>query len=144
MARVSAKSRSVKPIDEIAAEVLEYQVIKGQVDELEKRKKALRDSLMEIVKVLGEPDDKGHLWMPLDAEVGGVCSVMAERRVSQSLNEERAQEILEERGLTERCTKMVRVVDHDEVMACLYDEELTEHDVDAMFDNNVTFALRLK
>jgi hypothetical protein len=142
MARVANQPR--KQIDELSAEVLEYQVIKGQVDDLEKRKKSLRDSLMETVKILGEPDDRGHLWMPLDTEIGGVSAVVAERRSSPSLNEERALEILEERGLIDRCTKMVRQVDHDEVMACLYDEELSDADVDEMFDISVTWALKLK
>ena len=131
-------------MDDLSREVLEYQTLKAQIDDLDKRAKVLRDSLMESAKILGEADDKGHLWMELDEDINGVHSVLAERRVSQSLNEERAQEILEERGLTERCTKMVRVVDHDEVMACLYDELLTETDLDEMFDRKITWALRLK
>jgi len=144
MARVSTKGRQRQPMDDISREVLEYQSLKQQIDDLDKRAKALRDSLMETVKVVGEPDDKGHLWMELDDEVNGVQSVLAERRVSQTLNEERAQEIIDERGLTERCTKMVRVVDHDEVMACLYEELVSEADLDEMFDRKITWALRLK
>lgn len=144
MARVAAQGRNRQPVDQLTAEVMEYQAIKDQVDDLEKRKKSLRDSLMETVKIVGEPDDKGHLWMELGEEVNGVRAVLAERRVSQSLNEERAQEILAERGLLDECTKMVRVVDHDEVMARLYDEQLSEADVDEMFDSTVTWALRLK
>lgn len=144
MARVSTKSRARQPMDDLGREVMEYQVLKQQIDDLDKRAKVLRDSLMESAKILGESDDKGHLWMELDEEINGVRAVLAERRVSQSLNEERAQQILEERGLLERCTKMVRVVDHDEVMACLYDELVTETDVDEMFDNKITWALRLK
>lgn len=144
MARVSTKARSRQPMDDLSREVLEYQNLKAQIDDLDKRAKSLRDSLMESVKVLGEPDDKGHLWMELDDEVNGVHSVLAERRVSQTLNEERAQEILAERELLDRCTKTVRVVDHDEVMACLYDELVSEADVDEMFDNKITWALRLK
>ena len=144
MARVSANGRNRQPVDDITREVLEYQTLKQQIDDLDKRAKVLRDSLMEAVKIVGDADDKGHLWMELDEEINGVHSVLAERRVSQSLNEERAQEIIEERGLTERCTKMVRVVDHDEVRACLYEEALSEADLDEMFDRKVTWALRLK
>jgi len=144
MARVSNSGRGRQPMDDIGREVLEYQTLKQQIDDLDKRAKTLRDSLMETVKIVGESDDKGHLWMQLDEEINGVHSVLAERRVSQSLNEERAQEIIEERGLTERCTKMVRVVDHDEVMACLYEEALSEADLDEMFDRKITWALRLK
>jgi hypothetical protein len=144
MARVSATGRSRQPVDDVTREVLEYQTLKQQIDDLDKRAKVLRDSLMEVVKVVGDADDKGHLWMELDEEINGVRSVLAEKRVSQSLNEERALEIIEERGLTERCTQMVRVVDHDEVMACLYEEALSEADLDEMFDRKITWALRLK
>ena len=144
MARVSTTGRNRHPVDDVTREVLEYQTLKQQIDDLDKRAKVLRDSLMEVVKVVGDPDDKGHLWMELDEEINGVRSVLAEKRVSQSLNEERALEIIEERGLTERCTQMVRVVDHDEVMACLYEEALSEADLDEMFDRKITWALRLK
>jgi hypothetical protein len=80
MARVSSKGRSRQPVDDISREVLEYQTLKQQIDDLDKRAKVLRDSLMEAVKVVGDPDDKGHLWMELDEEINGVHSVLAEKR----------------------------------------------------------------
>lgn len=144
MARVSTKGRPMAPMDDLSREVLEYQGLKQQIDDLEKRAKTLRDSLMESAKILGEADDKGHLWMELDEEINGVAAVLAERRVSQSLNEERAQEVLERLDLMDRCTKMVRVVDHDEVMAARYEDLLTDDDLAEMFDVKVTWALRLK
>ena len=131
-------------MDDLSREVLEYQTLKQQIDDLDKRAKVLRDSLMESAKILGEADDKGHLWMELDEEINGVAAVLAERRVSQSLNEDRALEVLERLGLTDRCTKMVRAVDQDEVMACRYDDLLTDEDLIEMFDQKVTWALRLK
>lgn len=144
MARVSTKGRSSQPMDDLSREVLEYQSLKQQIDDLDKRAKVLRDSLMESAKILGEPDDKGHVWMELEAEVNGVQAVLAERRVSQSLNEERALAVLEGRGLTERCTEMVLSINQDEVMACRYEDLLTDDDLFEMFDNKVTWALRLK
>lgn len=144
MARVSNSTRTAAPVDALVAEVAEYQVVRGQAEDLEKRKKVLRDSLMEAVKAAGEPDDKGHLWFDLGAPVNGVQNLVAERRSSPELNEDRALEILESKGLLDRCTKTVRIVDHDEVMACLYDDEITESEVDEMFDVKVTWALRLK
>lgn len=144
MARIANSTRERQPLDDLSAEVLEYSSVKGQVDDLEKRKRTLRDSIIETVKIVGEPDDKGHLWLELDAEVGGISALQAERRVSQTLNEERAQEILAERGLLERCTKTVTVIDHDAVMAALYDDSLAEADIDEMFDNKITWALKVK
>ena len=144
MARVSTKTRARQPMDDLGREILEYQVLKQQIDDLDKRAKVLRDSLMESAKILGESDDKGHLWMELDEEINGVSAVLAERRVSQSLNEERALEVLERLGLTDRCTTMVRAVDHDEVMAARWDGLMTDDDLAEMFDNKVTWALRLK
>lgn len=131
-------------MDQVSAEVLEYQVLKDQIEDLEKRKKVLRDSLMETVQEVGESDDQGHLWLDLDTEVNGVGSVQAERRVSQTLNEDRALALIEKRGLTETCTKLVRVVDEDAVLAAKFEDHFTEEDIDSMFDFKVVWALKLK
>lgn len=144
MARVSNKVRTAQPLDQVSIEILEYQVVRDQVDELEKRKKSLRDSLMDTIKSAGEPDDQGHLWLELGADVNGVSALQAERRVSQSLNEERALEVLERLGLTEECTRTVRVVDEDAVLAAKYEDRIAEDDIDEMFDHRIVWALKLK
>jgi len=131
-------------MDQLTAEILEYQSLRDDIEGLEKRKKVLRDSLLDTVQNAGERDEKGHLWLALDSDVNGVSSVQAERRVTQTLNEERAQEILEGLGLSAECTKTITVVDEDAVWAARWDDKLSDSDIEAMFDTKVVTALKLK
>lgn len=142
MARTNTQPRV--EVDSLTAEVMEYQSVKSQVDELSARQKQLRDSIMEVIEILGDPDEDGHIWLELDHEVNGTTRLQRRRRVTTVFNDERAQDILEKEGLLERCTEMVRVVDEDAVMAALYEGLLTDEQVDAMADHKVVWALHLK
>ena len=51
-----------------------------------------------------------------------------------------AEKILAEKGLTERCVKLVPTLDEAEIMASFYRDELTEADIDAMFPSKVSYA----
>jgi hypothetical protein len=51
-----------------------------------------------------------------------------------------AEKIIQEKGLTERCVKMVPTLDEAEIMASFYRGELTEEDIDAMFPAKVIYA----
>ena len=144
MARVAAAKKRVQPVDDLTIEVAEYAHIKEQVDTLSKRQKELRDRLLEVVENLGETDDQGHLWMDLPQEISGVRMLQRQRRVTQSINQERAQELLEELGLLDRCTTMVRIVDEDALMAAKWDGEISEEQIDSMIDTKVVWALHLK
>lgn len=144
MARVSNSKREPKPVDEFSASVREYKSLKDQIDELTKRQKSLRDYLMDTVEQTGFEDENGNVWVELDDEIDGVVAIKRERRAKPALDEDAAAEVLSAKGLDEECYKTVRVVDEDAVMACLYDERLTEDDIDTIFPQKVTWALVLK
>lgn len=144
MARTSTVKRETSPVDQMTLEVAEYKALRDQVDALEKRKRALRDSLMETIKTVGEADPEGNLWLDLDAETAGVSRLQAERRVQRSINEERGLALLDERDLLDRCTVEVRVIDEDALLAARYEDLLTEEDLDSMVDEKVVWALKLK
>lgn len=143
MARVAAP-REVDPVDDLTMEIAEYARLKEQVDELSKRQKQLRDSLLEAIENLGEADDQGHLWLELPKEIGGVRTLQRQRRVTQSLNQERALDLLSSLGLTDECTTLVRVVDEDSLMAAKWDGKITEDQMDSMIDTKIVWALHLK
>ena len=143
MARVSASTREAEQADEFTANLRAYKVIKDEVDSLTKKQKDLRDYLMDTVEQTGFTDESGNLWIELEEDVEGVLGVKRERRVKATLDEEAAERVLAERGLTEECYKTVRVVDEDAVMAALYDGRLSEEDVDTIFPQKVTWALVL-
>lgn len=144
MARVAPAQREAKPTDLLSMEVAEYARIKEEVDALSKRQKELRDSLLESIDMLGEPDAQGHVWLELPAEVGGVRSLQRQRRATPTLNQERAQVLLDDLGLTDECTKLVRVVDEDALMAAKWDGKITEEQLDGVIDVKVVWALHLK
>ena len=125
---------------EIVAKVRHYIVLKNRIDDLSKEQSTLKSELSEIVDEQGLPDEKGHIWLELPQEVDGYVSLQRQRRVSQSLDQEVADKILREKGIYDRCFKMVPVLDEAEVMACLYEDLLTEEEIDEMFPKTVSYA----
>lgn len=143
MARTNTQAR--EQVDSLTAEIMEYQSIKAQVEELEKRKKQLRDSLIETVEILGETDpENGNINLALDQEINGTTSLQSRRRVKSDINTDRALDILTDAGLLEECSRWERVVDEDAVVAAEYEGRLTEEQLFEMWDTQVTWALHLK
>lgn len=144
MAKVSSAARQPQPMDVVEAQVREYKYLKEQIDLLSKRQKQIRDELMILVEQTGYEDDQGHLWVEFDEDIDGVGALQRQRRVSRSLDEESAEKILTDAGVWDKCTELKRVVNEDAVMQALYDEELTEVDVDGVYPPKITWALVLK
>jgi hypothetical protein len=69
---------------------------------------------------------------------------MKQRRVSRKIDEDKAEEIITARGMEETLYKTVRIVDEDALMAALYNDELTEAEIDEMYPQSVVWALVLK
>ena len=124
----------------LTKKVRHFLSLKGRITDLTAEQNTIKKELSDLVDAEGTPDEKGHLWFSLPEEVDGVISLKRERRVSQSLDEEVAQNILKQKGLTDRCYKMIPVLDEAEVMACLYEDLLTEEEIDSMFPKSVSYA----
>lgn len=120
--------------------VRRYLTLKNRIDDLSKEQSNLKTELSSLVDTEGTPDEKGHLWLSLPEDVDGITSLQRQRRVSQKLDEEAAERILKKKGLADRCYKMVPVVDESEIMSCLYEELLTEEEIDTMFPKSVSYA----
>lgn len=144
MARVADTQRVPEPMNSLEAQVREYKYLKDQIDALSTRQKQLREGLMEIVIEEGYIDDQGHHWYEFEDAIDGVASLQRQRRISRSLDEDAAEAVLKPLGLWEQCTEVRRVVDQDKVYEALYDGDLTEADIDAIFPAKTTWALFLK
>lgn len=120
--------------------VAEFISLRSRIDDMSKQRDSIKADLAELVDTVGEPDEKGNLWLRLPHEVDGFTSLQRQRKVSQSLDEDEASSILLSKGLTERCYKMVPMLDEAEVMACLYEGLLTEEEIDEMFPKKVSYA----
>ena len=124
----------------IVSKVRKYVSLRGRIEDLTKEQSSLKAELSEIVDKEGTPDDKGHIWYSLPEEVDGFQSLQRQRRVTQKLDEDTARTILKQKGLTDRCYKLIPVLDESEVMACLYEDLLSEEEVDSMFPKSVSYA----
>jgi hypothetical protein len=129
-----------KPINPLLAKVAEYVTVKRRIDDMSKEQNKIKAELSEVVDVDGEPDEKGHLIYNLPETVAGVTALKRQRRVSQSLDQTVAEDILKKKKIYDRCFKMIPVLDEAEVMACLYDGILTEEEIDEMFPKSVSYA----
>jgi hypothetical protein len=129
-----------KPVSSVLSKVQQFIAIKRQLDDLTKEQTQIKNYLSDLVDREGEPDDKGHLWYPLEEEVDGYRSLQRQRKVSQSLDADAATRILNDRGLADRCYSMQPVLNEDEVMACLYEGKLSEEDIDTMFPKKIIWA----
>jgi len=121
----------------------EYVLLKKNIDDLTARQNVIKKELMSFVDGYGLEDDKGHKWYDMP-EYGGYNGMQKQRRVSQSVDENAAQSILEDKGLAERCFEVKPVLNEQSVMDCVYEGLLTEDDVDTMFPQKVTNAFVLK
>ena len=124
----------------IVSKVRKYVSLRGRIVDLTKEQSVLKSELSDLVDNEGTADDKGHIWYSLPEEVDGYQSLQRQRRVSQRLDEDTARAILKQKGLTDRCYKLVPVLDEAEVMACLYESLLTEEEIDSMFPKSVSYA----
>lgn len=124
----------------IVSKVRKYVNLRSRIEDLTKEQSSLKTELSTLVDNEGTPDEKGHLWYSLPEEVDGYISLQRQRRVTQKLDEEEASRTLAAKGLSERCYKMVPVLDESEVMACLYEGLLTEEEIDSMFPKSVSYA----
>jgi len=131
-------------IEELKDLVQQNSVLKGRLEELNSLQTHIKKSLNAGVNELGEADDKGHIVVEINDSVSGINRVMRQRRVSKSLDINVAEELLAERGLQDKCIKMVPVLDEDEIMSAYYEGLITEEDIDKMFPAKVTWALVMK
>lgn len=143
MARVSeAEPRMTK--DEFIAQAKEYAFAKKQVEYFEKKQKELKEKLFEHIEERGEQDDKGNIILELPEEIEGFVAVTKQRRVTRKIDEDVAFDIIDEKGLRDKLIKIVEVVDEDALMAALYNDELTEEEIDEMYPQTVVWALVMK
>jgi hypothetical protein len=139
MARV--KTTESREEDPLIKDAREYSFLKQQIEFLEKQQKEVRERLFTQLDELGEIDDKGNVIIELPEEVNGFGAVVKQRRVSRKIDELVADEIITEKGMEEQLYKTIRVVDEDALMAALYNDELTEAEIDLMYPQKIVWAL---
>lgn len=141
MVRVAEAEKSEPtPEETLMQRVRAFLRIKMTVKSLTEEGDKIKKDLSAIVEEQGDTDEDGSQWLNLPSEVDDIASLKRERRVSRSLNQERAVELLTEKGLFDRVMVTTPVVDEEELMACVYEELLTADEVDSIYDTKVTYA----
>jgi len=140
--RIEEEQREFSDPNEISSQIREYIKLKASIDVMESRSKELREKLMAEVDANGYEDNNGNIQLDFESPIDGVLRLEKQRRTSRKLDESVAMEILEEKNLVDDLTKLVRVIDEEAVMAALYEDKLTEEELDSMFPTTVTWALR--
>ncbi len=112
----------------------QYEALSSQIKMLEKRRDELKAEFMEFSKVYGQPNENGSLYFKDNR--GYMIGSM--RRVSYSLDPERAKEFLEARRLLEEAQTMR--IDPDKLKALAALGKITEEEYASLFDAKVSFA----
>jgi uncharacterized membrane protein YheB (UPF0754 family) len=127
-------------LTEIKKTVRQYLSLKGEVELLSKRQSELKSRLTSVLESDGETDAKGHIRLTVEDELAGEVTLTKQRKVSKSLDMEVAESLLQNRGIKDKCIKMVPTLDEAAIMAAFYEGDLTEEDIDTMFPAKVSYA----
>lgn len=134
----------MEALDPIKREVQQYVSLKTEIDQLTDRRDVIKKRLMAHVEQNGEANDKGSIVFEVNDDVSKTKSVVKQRRVSKLFDEVSAKEILEAKGLYDKCTTTVVTLNEDAVMAAYYNNELTDEEIDTMFPEKIVWALVLE
>jgi len=137
-------NESTPDLDPIRREVQQYVTLKDEAEAITERVNTIKKRLTSYIEDLGEPNEKGSIVLTVDDERTGTRSIVKQRRVSKQFDEDKANAILQSKGVFETCTKTITVLDQDAVMAAYYEGKLTDEDIDTMFPEKVTWAIVLE
>lgn len=142
MAKIEPEESRISNPDTLESQVREYAKVKASMEVLESRSKELRNELFTHLDTAGFEDDKGNIQLELAQPIDGVVRLEKQRRVTRKIDEGRADEILQELGLSDEVYEVKRVVNEDALMAAYYEGKISEDQLDEMFPANVVWALR--
>ncbi len=153
MTRIIRRTGAEESAFDVSSAVRDFMLAKRQAVMISRRESELKRSLSELVERSGYIGDKRHLWFDLPEPVTAIdakgepvkiARLKRERRVSRALDSERAEKILRDKGLWERCVRLVPVLDEEEIMRAHYADptSLTEQDIDEMHPTTIIYAFR--
>lgn len=128
---------------------LAHSYIYGSVRESREKKARdkFRDILKDYIASAGIEDENGNLCYvfdePLYIEDDTYTGLQNQRRVSEYVNEDRAREVIERKGLESRCLIPVTImeIDLDELYAANQEGLISDEEIDSVIDHEITYAL---
>jgi hypothetical protein len=129
---------------DIKSNLRQYLALKKEVEVLSKRQEELKSRLKLTVEAAGETDDRGHITLKIEDDIIGDVTLTKQRKVSNPIDMDVAEALLKERGIYDKCVKMIPVLQEDAIMSCVYTDELSEADIDRMFPSKISYAFLVK
>jgi len=121
------------------AETMDYDQLKTRIDT---SKRDLKDWILDNC----EQDESGNYVWDFDKPVIGdkddsYRGLMLQRRVSEFIDEDKADEIIQAHNLQDRCYTTIEVIDFDQLYACNQEGVVSDEEIDSILSFNETFAL---
>lgn len=117
----------------LTRKVKEYVALGEQISLLKTRQEQVRDDLLAIVEMEGDPDENGHRYLELPEVVGDVYGLQRQKRETRSADDDVIERVLRAKGLYDRVAMTVTSWDQTEIEALVAEEKLNAADIDAMF-----------
>ena len=149
------KVRRKPKTDELEAEVGEYLLNRSTRERAEHHEGVYKRQFMDLLAEVGEEQPGGHRVIQLNEPIvfhsyktgkvkeKTIVGIQRQRRAGSSLNEERTLAFLAGKGLLDRCTKTVQVIDEDAILAANYDETISDDALKLLYDEHESFAFYL-
>lgn len=125
-----------------------YMLAADEEAQAKKQQSKYRDLLKPYLMDNVDEDERGNFsWdfeTPITSSTGTVYrGIMAQRRVSEYVNEDRARELIHIYNLGGRCIKQVVTyeVDYDELYAANQEGIIPDEAIDSIIETDVTYAL---
>ena len=126
-------------LDSIKKHARQFIFLKDEIGVLTTRQNELKARMMAQLDEV-EPDTSGHRILEFNDDTLGDIKLTKQRRVSNPLDMQVADEILTKKGIRGACIKTVEVLDEAAIMAAFYEGHLTEQEIDTMFPPKESYA----
>lgn len=130
-------------IESIKKQARQFIFLKDEIGVLTSRQTELKTRLMAQLDD-AETDMNGHRSFEFKDDTLGDIKITKQRRVSNSLDMQVADEVLTKKGIRGACVKTIEVLDEAAIMAAFYEGHLTEADIDVMFPPKESYAFIIK
>ena len=126
-------------LESIKKHARQFIFLKDEIGVLTTRQNELKARMMAQLDEV-EPDTSGHRILEFNDDTLGDIKLTKQRRVSNPLDMQVADEILTKKGIRGACIKTVEVLDEAAIMAAFYEGHLTEQEIDTMFPPKESYA----
>lgn len=137
MARIIRMGDEVDP-DYLERLTEEYLAARDFADKAVKRSEELKSKLATYVDKLGNPDDKGSLWLEL-----GPISLKRERRVSKNLDTRAAESWARQKNVWNQVSEIVEQLNEDKLMALAWESQEYSEDIASLYKEKVIWAFKV-